>query len=196
MKNCIVTIPIACALTICSVVIRQKAQAQNAGPQTTHKAATIADAGGANSDIQKSPPIYVTEMPEGYRDWRLISVAREEGKLDDIRAILGNDIAIKAYREGKLPFPEGTIIARIAWSYVPSEENNKTFGRPQSFVAGPPRNGVQFMVKDSTKCASTGGWGYGQFDDGKPVAPAMLKSCFACHQAIESRDFVFTRYSP
>ncbi len=38
-------------------------------------------------------------MPAGYRDWRLISVAREEGHLDDIRAILGNDIAIKAYRE-------------------------------------------------------------------------------------------------
>jgi len=26
-------------------------------------------------------------------------------------------------------FPHGTIIARIAWSYDPSEENNKVFGR-------------------------------------------------------------------
>src|SRR5215510_9647992 len=57
------------------------------------------------------------ELPAGYRDWRLISVAREEGELDDIRAILGNDAAIKAYREGKHPFPEGTIVVRIAWSY-------------------------------------------------------------------------------
>ena len=63
-------------------------------------------------------------------------MAHEEGELNDIRAILGNDIAIKAYREGKLPFPEGTIIARIAWSHDASEENNKAFGRPQSFVAG------------------------------------------------------------
>jgi hypothetical protein len=54
--------------------------------------------------------------------------------LNDIRSILGNDIAIKSYREGKLPFPEGTIIARIAWNYIPSEENNKIFGRPQSFA--------------------------------------------------------------
>jgi hypothetical protein len=45
-----------------------------------------------------------------------------------LRAILGNDIAIKAYRDGKLPFPDGTIIARLAWSYVSSEENNKAFG--------------------------------------------------------------------
>src|SRR5262245_61632830 len=81
-------------------------------------------------------------LPAGYRDWRLISVAREEGALDDIRAILGNDAAIKAYREGTRPFPDGTIIARIAWGYDSSEENNKVFGRRQSFVAGHPKNGV------------------------------------------------------
>src|SRR6185295_14132510 len=89
-----------------------------------------------------------TEIPPGYRDWRLISVAHEEGDLDDLRAILGNDVATKAYREGTLPFPDGTIIARLAWNYEPSEENNKAFGRVQSFVAGPPKNGLQFMVKD------------------------------------------------
>src|SRR5262247_169527 len=105
------------------------------------------------------------KLPTGYRDWRLISVAREEGTLDDIRAILGNNVAIKAYRDGTRPFPEGTIIGRIAWSYDASEENNKTFGRHQSFVAGAPKNGVQFMVKDSTNYAATGGWGYSQFDD-------------------------------
>jgi hypothetical protein len=89
----------------------------------------------------------------------LISVAHEEGDLNDLRAILGNDIAIKAYRDGKLPFPDGTIIARLAWSYVPLEESSEAFGRLQSFVPGPPKNGVQFMVKDSKKYASTGGWG-------------------------------------
>ena len=52
------------------------------------------------------------KLPSGYRDWRLISVAREEGMLDDIRAVLGNDLAIKAYREGTQPFPDGTIISR------------------------------------------------------------------------------------
>ena len=104
-------------------------------------------------------PVFVTTIPSGYRDWRLVSVAREEGELDDIRAVLGNDTAIKAYREGKLPFPEGTIIARLAWSYDASEENNKAFGRAQSFVAGHAKNGIQFMVKDSKKYAGTGGWG-------------------------------------
>lgn len=141
--------------------------------------------------------IFAGKVPAEYRDWRLISVAREQGSLDDIRAILGNDVAINAYREGTRPFPEGTIIARIAWAYLPSEENNKVFGKTQSFVAGHPKNGVQFMVKDSRKYASTGGWGYSQFDDGKPLTDhAMLQSCFECHQAFRDRDFVFTHYAP
>ena len=29
-----------------------------------------------------------------------------------------------------------TFLLVAAWNYVPSEENNKIFGRPQSFVAG------------------------------------------------------------
>jgi hypothetical protein len=141
-------------------------------------------------------PVYVTEIPPGYRDWRLISVAREEGTLDDIRALLGNDVAIEAYRAGKLPFPEGAIIARLAWSYEPSEENNKAFGRAQSYVAGHPKNGVQFMVKDSKKYAATGGWGFGHFENGKSADEAFLASCYACHTAVPARDLVFTRYSP
>ncbi len=137
------------------------------------------------------------KLPAGYRDWRLISVAREEGGLDDIRAILGNDAAIRAYREGTRPFPDGTIIARLAWSYESSEENNKAFGRRQSFVAGHPKNGVQFMVKDSKKYASTGGWSYAQFEDGKPLLDvAKLQSCFECHLAFKDHDYVFTRYTP
>jgi hypothetical protein len=147
---------------------------------------------------EEAAPIFVKKIPPGYRDWRLISVAHEEGNLNDIRAILGNDEAIKAYREGKLPFPDGTIIARLAWSYVPSEENNKVFGRPQSFVPGsPPEWYLQFMVKDSRKYAATGGWGFAQFNkDGKPADEAMLKTCFPCHVPVKDRDFVFTRYAP
>ena len=108
--------------------------------------ALIAFAAGRSDD--EAAPLFGIKLPPGYRDWKLISVAHEEGNLNDLRAVLGNDIAIKAYREGKLPFPDGTIIARLAWSYVPSEENNKVFGRSQSFVAGSATN-VQFMVKDS-----------------------------------------------
>jgi hypothetical protein len=140
-------------------------------------------------------PIFDIEIPQGYRDWKLISVAHEAGNLNDLRAVLGNDVAIKAYREGALTFPDGAIIARLAWRYVPSEENNKAFGRAQSFVAGSPTN-LQFMVKDQTKYAATGGWGFAQFDDGKRASDALLKTCFPCHAPAKVHDFVFTRYAP
>lgn len=147
---------------------------------------------------QEAAPIFVEEIPAGYRDWKVVSVAHEAGDLNDIRAVLGNDIAIKAYREGKLPFPEGAIVGRIAWSFVASEENNKAFGRDQSFVAGLPTEFyLQFMVKDSKKYAATGGWGYSSFDkDGKPTNDAGMKNCFPCHQKVTDRDFIFTRYAP
>jgi cytochrome c553 len=148
-------------------------------------------------------PLFGIGIPSGYRDWRLVSVAHEEGSLNDLRAILANDVAIKAYREGRATFPDGAIIARLAWSYVPSEENNLVFGRAQSFVAGSATDWyLQFMVKDSKKYAATEGWGFAQFDkDGKPADAARLKTCFSCHdrpnhEAAKAHDFVFTHYAP
>jgi hypothetical protein len=140
-------------------------------------------------------PIYGVTIPLGYRDWRVISVAHEAGNNNDLRAILGNDVAIKAYGEEKLPFPDGTMIARLAWSYVPSEENDKVFGQAQSFVAGAPIN-IQLMIKDSRKYPATGGWGFAQFKDGKPADEEVHKTCFPCHESIKARDLIFTHYAP
>jgi hypothetical protein len=138
---------------------------------------------------------YVTKIPPGYRDWKLVSVSHEEGNLHSIGAVLGNDVAIKAYREGKLPYPDGTIIAALHYGHVPSAENDKVFGKPQSFVAGPATN-VQFMVKDSTKYAATGGWGFATFVNGKSADAASMKSCFPCHNEAKASDLVFTHYAP
>src|SRR5215813_2678916 len=118
---------------------------------------------------RNASPIYGITIPAGYRDWRLISVARlAGGKLKQLRAQLGNDIAMKAFREGTLPFPDGTIIAALHWDEAASDQNNKVLatGFPgaglQSFIAGPPMN-IQFMIKDSKKYARSGGWGYADF---------------------------------
>jgi hypothetical protein len=154
-------------------------------------------------------PIYGVTLPAGYRDWPLISVATVGAPVSDMRAKLGNDVAMKAFRAGTRPFPDGTIIARLAWKQTTSEENNRALGPAaekqlgpeaaqkllsQSFVAGPAIN-VQFMVKDSKKYASTGGWGFAQFNDVKPADEAVHKTCFACHGPAKDRDFVFTHYS-
>jgi hypothetical protein len=143
----------------------------------------------------EAAPIFGVKIPPGYRDWKLISVTHEEGDFNQLRAQVGNDIAINAYREGKLPFPDGAIIVALHWKRVPSDEDNKVFGRVQAFVAGSPVN-MQVMVKDSKKYAATGGWGFGDFKDGKPSDEAMHKTCFPCHEPVKDRDFVFTRYAP
>ena len=202
MKKFLVPIIVSAALSISIIIGSRVARAQNTSVQSSDKT-SAPDAAGVKATKSESSPIFVTEMPAGYRDWKLISVAHEEGTLTDIRAILGNDVAIKACREGGFPLPEGAIIARIAWRYDASEENNQAFapflkagGIQKSFVAGPPTNGVQFMIKDSRTYASTGGWGYGHFNNGKPADRAFMQDCYACHKAIKDRDFVFTRYAP
>jgi hypothetical protein len=132
----------------------------------------------------------------------LISVAQLAGNtLKQLRAQLGNDIAITAFREGKLPFPDGAIIAALHWNEASSDENNKVLasGFPgaglQSSVAGSAVN-AQFMVKDSKKYAASGGWGYADFTNGKPGNEALHQACFGCHLPAKDRDYIFTHYAP
>ena len=146
-----------------------------------------------HADAESAP--FVTEIPKGYRDWQWVSSAHEAGDLNSLGAVLGNDIAMKAFREGKLPYPDGSMIAALHYRHVASDENNKIFGKVQSFVPGTPTN-IQFMVKDSAKYAATGGWGFGHFQDGKPADAAFMQPCFPCHEKAKATDLVFTRYAP
>src|SRR5499433_2975313 len=147
-----------------------------------------------------SSPIYGIAIPAGYREWRLISVnhlSGASGKLKQLRAQLGNDIAIKAFREGTLPFPDGAMIAALHWNEVSSESNDKVLaiGFPnaglQSSVPAAAVN-VQFMIKDSKKYAASGGWGFADFTNGRPGNEALHQQCFVCHQPAKDRDYVFT----
>lgn len=131
-------------------------------------------------------PIFGVALPTGYRQWELIAPAHRPD-LDEIRAILGNALALKAYRQGTLPFPDGTILVKLAWKRVPSAD------LATAFVPGAATT-VQVMVKDARRYAATGGWGFGRFVDGKPVDEAQHATCFPCHQAlVKGHDFVFTR---
>ncbi|MFA6147678.1 MAG: cytochrome P460 family protein [bacterium] len=128
-------------------------------------------------------------IPKGYRNWQVIAPSQRDDN-DEIRVILGNNIAMKAFRRNTLPFPDGTILAKLAWKRVKSPEF------PKTFIPGvAPR--IEFMVKDSKKYTSTGGWGFGRFIDGKPADNVVHATCFPCHQAnVKDHDFVFTRYAP
>lgn len=152
-------------------------------------APTIPAASG-NSKYPNASPIFGVTIPRGYRQWEVIGVSQETGALDELRAILGNPVALKAYRSGKLPFPDGAVLAKLAYKRVSSPEF------PPAFVPGAPTT-VQIMVKDSKKYATTGGWGFGRFVDGRPVDEAQHRTCFACHAAnVNNHDRVFTRLAP
>jgi hypothetical protein len=128
-------------------------------------------------------------IPKGYRNWQVVAPSQRDDK-DEIRVILGNDIAMKAYRSKKLPFPDGAILAKLAWKRTKSAEFDKTF------VPGEPQR-IEFMVKNAKKYASTGGWGFGRFVNGKPAGEQDHATCFPCHLAnVKGHDFVFTRYAP
>lgn len=134
-------------------------------------------------------PIYGVTIPAGYRQWELIAPALEDAPLDEIRSVLGNRKAIEAYRDGSLPFPDGTVLVKLAWKRARSPEF------ASATVPGAATT-VQVMVKDSKKYAATGGWGFGRFVNGKPVDETQHRTCFACHAArVKDRDYVFTRYA-
>jgi len=138
----------------------------------------------------KAAPIYGVTLPEGYRQWELIAPAQEAAPLNELRAVLGNPTAVKAYRDGKQPFPDGTVLVKLAWKHVSSPEFES------ASIPGAATT-VQVMVKDSKKFAATGGWGFGRFIDGEPADEAQHRTCFACHQArVKDHDFVFTRFAP
>jgi hypothetical protein len=126
-----------------------------------------------NLNVGIASPIYGVTIPSGYRKWQL-----------------SNPIAVQAIRSATLPFPDGTILAKLAWKRTPSTEF-----APAS-VPGFPTT-VQFMIKDSKKYASTGGWGFGRFVKGKPADLAQHQTCFECHQShVKNHDLVFTRLAP
>lgn len=135
-------------------------------------------------------PIYGVTIPDGYRDWKFIAPAQEAAPLDELRAVLGNDIAIDAYRKGTLPFPDGSILVKLAYKRKQSTEF------PPATVHGVPTT-VQVMVKDSKKYTDSHGWGFGRFIDGKPTDLAQHETCLACHVGnVKNHDYVFTKYAP
>lgn len=128
-------------------------------------ALALASSTGAFADSAPSP-IYGVTIPDGYRQWGLVAPAQEADPLNELRVVLGNSAALKAYREGKLPFPDGTVLAKLAWKHEPSPDF-KTASIPGAATT------VQFMVKDSKKYASTGGWG---LDASSMANPPMKRS--------------------
>lgn len=122
-----------------------------------------------------------------YQDWRLLSVSHRTDK-NTLRAILGNDKAIEFARKGKSKtWPDGAVIAKVVWKER-AHPNWAAAVVPADFAA------AEAMIKDSKKYASTGGWGFGHWVDGKlEMHPKETSdTCFACHIPVKDNDYVYT----
>jgi hypothetical protein len=120
----------------------------------------------------------------------MVGVSHEAGKLDELRGIVGNDVAVKAYGDNVRPFPDGAALAKLAWKHTPFESVDG------ALVPGAATT-VQIMIKDSKKYAATGGWGLGRFIGGKPVDEAQHKTCFPCLDGFsKEHEWVFPRFAP
>lgn len=90
-------------------------------------------------------------IPPGYKDWRLLGVHQRTDN-NTLRAVLGNDVAIQAAREGRTnPWPDGAILAKLVWKNAKHDKWEAAI-EPGAFVH------AEFMVKNSEKYAATGGW--------------------------------------
>ena len=116
-------------------------------------------------------------FPQDYPEWQVVSVSH---RIDNktLRVILGNDVAISAARTGKTnPWPNGAILGKVVMKQT-KDEHWPTAIVPDKFVhAG-------FMLKDTSKYASTGNWGYARWV-GKQLKvygknAGFAQECVAC----------------
>ena len=143
----------------------------------------------------KSPSGIAFSDFRGYEDWAVVSSARTD---EVLKVIVANPTMIKAYKAGipgnGQPFPEGSKIAKLQWSFKKSTE--------ATFAVDVPDAPTQAFVieKDSKRFPKTnGGWGYALFNHdvaaGKMTAdPAPADCGQSCHVAVKAKDFIFHPY--
>jgi hypothetical protein len=143
----------------------------------------------APSKTEVLPALNGITMPEGYKDWRVISVSHRTDN-NTLRIILGNDKAVAAARAGDVnPWPDGTVLAKLSWK----DNTHKKW--PAATIPG---NFVQaeFMFKDAKRFAATGGWGFARWlgleqqPYGKDAN--FVQECFGCHTPVKDSDYVYT----
>ncbi len=130
------------------------------------------------------------QLPKDYKKWRLIAVSQRNDK-QSLRAIIGNHTAHKAAQNGQTqPWPDGAVLGKLVWR----DRNHAQW--PDAIVPGDLIH-VEFMLKDSKKYSSTGGWGFARWlgMDLKPH-PGDGAECFACHTKVKNSDYVFSRLAP
>lgn len=130
----------------------------------------------------------------GFEGWQTVAVSQAG---DLIEVILGNPTIIDAYRAGipgnGKPFPDGAKLAKIHWNAKKSAE------APTTTIVPDTLHDIDFMVRDSQRFATSGNWGYAQFNydpasDSFTPNGTGARCGFACHTIAKAKDYVFTAY--
>ena len=98
-------------------------------------------------------------------------------------------------------FPEGTIFFKELQLTLKGEnpDGSRTEPSGRGFFPG-PFNGADVSVKDTKRYASSGGWGYYNFNHHEPkAATAKVREkseCAFCHIASAKKDEIWTQFYP
>jgi hypothetical protein len=148
------------------------------------------------------------QLPVDYRHWVFIGAPLTPHGLNGGKAafpefhhVYVNPDAYAVYeRTGE--FPQGTVIAKeLVLLRAPDHADGSSNEASGRGYFGGAFNGMDVMVKDSTRFANTRGWGFFNFGHHQPpYAEAALAadkaSCAGCHEANAHRDMVFTELYP
>ena len=147
---------------------------------------------GAVASIETKPHITQQSLngipyDESWRRWKLLGIT-DRGDNRQFRLVLGNDIAVKAAREGNVhPWPDGTRFAKVAWLQQWTPDGLVVPGRFWQ---------VEIMIKDAKRFRATDGWGWARWRgiDLKPYGKdaAFVNECTGCHLPMRGNDDVYT----
>jgi hypothetical protein len=158
------------------------------------------------------PPQYTAAgdllLPKNFYEWIYVGSPLTPNALNDGHAnfpefhnVYMEPCSYEQYQKTNV-FPEGTIFFKeLQLTLGPAENPDGSQAEPSGRGFFPGKlNGADVTVKDSKRYASTGGWGYYNFNHHEPKAPtATLKpktECAYCHQASAKKDEVWTQFYP
>jgi hypothetical protein len=138
-------------------------------------------------------------FPNGFRDWFAVNsmiVTKDSpmfGQIGGLHIVYVNAKGLPTLKKGgPFPYPDGTVFA---------DDVHEFSVKDGSYVEG-AKKAVTVMVKDATKYATTGGWGFQVWAGGDPSKPLVpdsthaVQACFTCHTPQKAQDFTFSTYIP
>jgi hypothetical protein len=147
--------------------------------------------------ISAKPADEAIPLPSDFRDWFAVNsmiVTKDSpisGQIGGMHLIYVNAKGLTTLKAGgPLPYPDGTIFADDVHEFSLVDG---------SYVEG-KKKAVTVMVKDATRYAATGGWGFQVWAGGDPSKPLVpdqahaVSACFVCHTPQKAQDYTFSTY--